>query len=199
MDFTEFFDNQNNRESFKRGDIIYREGDSPEHIYIVTSGIVGLFHITESGKETFLRLFGHGEIMGHRSALAAEPYHANAICLSKVQLIKFSLETFYSKLKENEQIKREILTKLAQDLGSAELRLSNLIDKTAPKRVSEALLYLKLKYPEQIWTRKEIAEFSSTTLETVTRIMGKLEEISAIEKKGRDFIIVNQELLMSHE
>ena len=137
--------------------------------------------------------------MGHRSALAAEPYHANAICLSKVQLIKFSLETFYSKLKENEQIKREILTKLAQDLGSAELRLSNLIDKTAPKRVSEALLYLKLKYPEQIWTRKEIAEFSSTTLETVTRIMGKLEEISAIEKKGRDFIIVNQELLMSHE
>ena len=42
---------------YKRNQIIYNEGDAPGGIYFIESGIIGLFHVSESGHETLLRVF----------------------------------------------------------------------------------------------------------------------------------------------
>ena len=55
----------------------------------------------------------------------------------------------------------EITRQLANDLGKAELRLASLQDKSANQRISESLIYLKSKYPQQIWTRKESVSFEA--------------------------------------
>jgi CRP-like cAMP-binding protein len=38
--------------------------------------------------------------------------------------------------------------------------MSDLSDKSVNVRIAEALIYLKNKYPNQVWTRKEIAEYT---------------------------------------
>jgi CRP-like cAMP-binding protein len=86
---------------------------------------------------------------------------------------------------------------VARDLGDAELRLAGLLDKTAHRRISESLVYLKLKHPDYTWTRKEIGEYSGSTPETVTRVMRILERKNIIKKHGRDFEILNNDKLLS--
>ena len=86
---------------------------------------------------------------------------------------------------------------IAKDLGKAELRMAGLLDKTAHKRITESLVFLKLKYPEYVWTRKEIAEYSGSTFETVTRVMTILEKKNLIKKSGRDFKVLDHEKLLS--
>lgn len=180
----------------KRGDFIYHEGETPEFLYFVLEGLIGLFHISEGGKETFLRVFGPHELFGHRSYLANEVYHATTACLTKVKIAKISRED-WQKIQEDEtDISNLLLESLAKDLGKAELRLAGLVDKTASSRIAEALLFLKLKHPEKVWTRKEIAEFSGSTFETVARVMGQLDELGHIKKSGRDFEIINQDQLI---
>ncbi len=181
---------------FKRGDIIYHEGDTPKELYIIKEGLVGLFHINEAGKETFLRVFGKAYILGHRSFLAEEVYHASAIAISAVKMFSLSKEEFEGICCHSKQISRTLMQILARDLGQAELRLAGFKDKSAHSRIVEALIYLKYRYPEHTWTRKEIAEYSGSTYETVTRVMTKLETEGLIEKAGRDYNILNEQSLL---
>lgn len=182
---------------FKRNQIIYHEGDEPKNLYFIVSGLVGLFHISESGKETFFRVFGKDDILGHRSYFAEEPYHASSIALTPVVLAVISKEECKRICEVNPDLIIEVIRNISQDLGQAELRLAGLFDKTAHKRISESLVYLKLKHPNYVWTRKEIAEYAGTTFETVARVMTQLEKQNLIKKEGRDFSIINHEQLLS--
>ncbi len=185
---------------FKRGEIIYHEGESPQKLYFIESGLIGLFHVADSGKETFFRVFTSDDILGHRSYIAKEPYHASAIALMPTQLICIDKDEYERLFEENIELQRQLIQLLAKDLGQAELRLAGLLDKSANKRISESLVYLKLKYPDYVWTRKEIAEYAGSTFETVTRVMTTLESNGFIKKEGRDFSILSiSELLNLNE
>ncbi len=183
----------------KKGEVIYYQGDTPQNIYFVHEGIVGLFHITESGKETFLRIFTSGSVMGHRSYLAKEQYHASSVALEKTSLIVISRDECERICLEEPQLIMNLAQIMAKDLGSIELRMSGLSDKSVTKRIVDSLLFLKLRHPHHIWTRKEIAEYSGSTFETVTRVMTQLTELGLIEKQGRDFKIIDNKKLISYK
>jgi CRP-like cAMP-binding protein len=186
------------RKTLKRGEYIYNMGDDPRELYLIDTGLVGLFHIAESGKETFLRVFTKGSIFGHRSYFAETPYHATAMALEKTDLCVISTEQCQDICESNPGLLKEMLKMVAQELGAAELRMAGLHDKSANRRIIESLIYLKYKNPDHIWTRKEVAEFSASTFETVARIMTKLSQEGLIEKVGRDYNILNSEKLVQY-
>ena len=64
---------------FKRGDVIYAPGDSPEGIYFIKKGLVGLVILGLSGKEHLLRFFREDQFFGHRTLFSEEKYHASTI------------------------------------------------------------------------------------------------------------------------
>jgi CRP-like cAMP-binding protein len=184
------------KRTYKRGDIIYHEGSTPQSLYLVERGLVGLFHISENGKETFLRVFGKDCIFGHRSYFAETPYHATSMAIKQTDVAVISGQQCSDICQNNPKLLLKMTQLLAINLEEAELRLAGLQDKSATTKIIESMVYLKNRYPDQVWTRKEIAEYAASTLETVARVMSKLNEAKLIEKKGRDFNIPNsQELL----
>lgn len=185
------------KRSFKRGDIIYHEGSSPQNIYLIDDGLVGLFHLAESGKETFLRVFGKDCIFGHRSFFAGTNYHATSIALKKTDVSIISKAQCDDICHGHPELMKEMLNLMAKDLGSAELRLAGIQDKTAKIRIIESMIYLKHKYPDQVWTRKEIAEYAASTMESVARVMTELNESGLLIKEGRDFEIPDTEKLLA--
>lgn len=180
----------------KRGEIIYNDGDDPKTVWLVEDGLLGLFHISETGRETFLRVFGKGYILGHRSTIAGEHFHASAVALTASNLIPISREEFLNVLKEDSDLLLSIAGILARDLRQCEQRMSGLVDKSAPHRIIESILYLRLRHSEQAWTRKEIAEYSASTMETVTRVMTSLEERGLLIKNKRRFDIPDPQKLI---
>jgi CRP-like cAMP-binding protein len=193
------FLNSSTKRSLKRGEIIYHEGDLPTSLFFVESGLVGLFHISQSGKETFLRVFGKDSIFGHRSYFADSPYHANSVALENTDLVIIPKDQCQKICESRPDLLKEMTKMIARDLGDAELRLSGRKDKSAPRRIAEALVFLKLKHPDHVWTRKEIAEFSGSTFESVARVMTKLDELGFISKDGRDFIINNPQSILEFD
>ena len=184
-------------QKLKRNQIIYHEGDNPSGLYFVEEGLVGLFHISESGKETFLRVFSKQSIFGHRSFFAEESYHASAIALTDTIIKHIDSKSCHEFLDKSPSIIKSILKKVALDLATAERRLAGFQDKSANKRIAESLLFLKHKYPETVWTRKEIAEYSGSTQESVARFMSYGEKEGIIKKIGRDYEILNEPALLS--
>jgi CRP-like cAMP-binding protein len=194
--FTDILENTEVR-SLKRNQFIYHEGDKPNGLYFVEAGVIGLFHISESGKETFLRVFAKNAVFGHRSYLAAENYHASTVALTEVQYKHLSSKECESFFNEKPDALKSIATELARDLGQAEIRLAGLQDKTTNQRIAESLIFLKLKYPEKVWTRKEIAEYSCSSPESVTRFLTFCEDQNIISKMGRDFEILDSDKLLN--
>jgi CRP-like cAMP-binding protein len=190
------FIKQSSKKTFKRGQNIYLEGEQPESLFFIQQGLIGLYHISESGKETCLRIFSKDHIFGHRSYFASEPYHASAIALTQCEIHIISKEQCNDICENHPELLKKLTQVISKELGQAELRLAGLLDKSANKRIIESLIYLKHKYPEKIWTRKEVADFSGSTLETVTRVMTILDKESLISKDGRDFSINSDQDLL---
>lgn len=180
----------------KKGEYLYHEGESPHGLYFLNSGLLGLTMLSETGVESLLRVFPEGSFCGHRSFLASENYHASAVALrkSEVHFIEASLANKI--LKTNQQLLYFFCQSLAKDLKIAESRFNDMVGKRAYQRVVDALVFLKNKNKDFPWTRREIGEFSGVKMETVSRILGELEDKGLIEKEGRSITIIDEERLL---
>ncbi len=193
--FDSFFPHLTSR-NLKKGSFIYEEGQGPSGIYYINHGLVGLYHLAENGKETFLRVFGKNNLLGHRSYFCKEKYHASSQAITNAEITFIPQEDLEIYLGQNPNSLRQILAQVASDLGRSELRMSGRHDKSAGGRIIESIVFLKLHYPDQLWTRKQIADYSGSTFETVTRVLNKLEKDGDIIKNGRDFSIISVESLL---
>lgn len=186
------------QKKFKKNQIVYNKGDKTQGVYYVESGFLGLVNLTQSGGETLLRVFGKNEFTGHRSFFSEENYHATCVALSDVTLLYFPFDNPRACLEKNSDLFFHMLKGMACDLRVAEERLNDFSGKKVSARIIEGILFLKLRYPGHIWTRREIGEFCVAKTETVTRVLTKLESKGLIEKRGRDILIPDQEALLRY-
>src|SRR5690606_14605911 len=110
----------------------------------------------------------------------------------------FPLKSPKECLSNNPDLFFHLLKNLAYDLRLAEERLNDFSGKKVSSRIIEGLIFLKLRYPGHVWTRREIGEFCVAKTETVTRVLTKLEGLRLIRKEGREIIIPDQEALLAY-
>jgi len=182
---------------FKRDQIIFYAENDPLGLFFVQSGLVKLEKISEDGAAHTLRIMGPGSILGYRSLFANEPYHATAIAVDDVDLCFVPKAEILDVFRSHPEVALRLLNHVAKDLRLAEERWIDQIDKGAPERIAEALIFLQEHFHSQNWTRREIAEWAGTTPETVMRTLSQLEKDSLIEQNGRQITIVNKSLLKS--
>ena len=60
-------------ESFKRGSIIYQEGNRMKGFFCVQQGVIKIFKTGFDGKEQIIRFAKPGDIIGYRSVISNEP------------------------------------------------------------------------------------------------------------------------------
>jgi CRP/FNR family transcriptional regulator, cyclic AMP receptor protein len=99
---------------------IYREGDSPDGIYVVISGSVRM----QRGKDEIDRIMPNGAF-GVWALFDNEPRLTTASTIEESQLLFVSRERFYDVLSDHVDIVEGILKQLAQRLR----RLASTVDK----------------------------------------------------------------------
>jgi CRP-like cAMP-binding protein len=91
---------------------------------------------------------------------------------------------------------KKFLMQLSHDFHMVEQRLKRVTSHSASERIAEALLFLRENFNGKNWTRKEIAEWASTTTETVIRTLADFEEEGLIQQKGRLITILQRAKLL---
>lgn len=81
-------------EIYKKGDIVFEEGESPSHIRIIKKGII---RIVENLHETPLELyeFGVGDCFGETSVIGILPHTASAVVLEDCELLVFPRQKLF--------------------------------------------------------------------------------------------------------
>lgn len=75
---------------FRKGEIIFKEGDSESHFFIIESGTVQIFTLNKQGQKIDICRIDEGESFGEFALLDKSPRSASALALTDCTIVKVS-------------------------------------------------------------------------------------------------------------
>lgn len=120
------------------GDILFREGDKGDVMYVIREGSVRILKDSHEGdaeiKKT-LAVLGPGEFFGEMSILNDKPRSATAQVVEDAKLLVLNPRTFEQMVKGNAEIAVRLIKKLSQRLDAANELIEVLLHRDAKARV----------------------------------------------------------------
>ena len=101
--------------SYKKGEIIFEQGQEPSHIYIVETGKVKLF-VSKDGTPFELIEFGQGHCFGEASVIGIQPHAATAVAVEDSELIVMSRTALLSIYKSDLEIFSILILNIAREV-----------------------------------------------------------------------------------
>lgn len=188
------------RISYNKGEMICKQGGFVSQIMYVEKGLAKVF-IENGGNSLLLRITPDGSFIG-LSAVSDEfstfPYSARVYIDTVIRQIDVS--TFRKVLNNNNNFAREIINILSANSVQIYGRFFCLTYKQAYGRLADIILCLserifkKGKF-ELPLSRKDIAELSGMSSETVVRLLKKFNEDGLIKMNGKNIEVVDIEKL----
>lgn len=79
---------------YQKGDVIFREGDPSDTLYIIGEGIIKITKVAEDGKEQIVRLLFPDDFFGQSAMLQSENHYANAVAINDTVIYTIQKQDF---------------------------------------------------------------------------------------------------------
>jgi CRP-like cAMP-binding protein len=170
--------------SFARNAEIFGEKEPSDYFYKVISGAVRTYKVLIDGRRQIAAFYLPGDIFGLEAG-DEYAFSAEAITDAKVLVIKRSVVV--SLAAQDSEVARQLWALAGRELQRTRNHVLLLI-KTAPERVASFLLEMAERIQcsassdevELPMSRQDVADYLGLTIETVSRILTRLESASAI-------------------
>ncbi|MGC9471247.1 MAG: Crp/Fnr family transcriptional regulator [Bacteroidales bacterium] len=184
---------------YKKGELIYKEGDKPAGLLSLASGKVKIFKEGVGGREQIVRMVKPGGFIGYRALFAGENYNGTSVALEDSTICLIEKESLYKVLKSNNELALSIIKKMATELGFSNTRTVSLTQKHIRGRLAESLLFLKDTYGFEednmtikvYLSREDIANLSNMTTSNAIRTLSTFASENVIDIDGRKIKILD--------
>ncbi|MCL4456839.1 MAG: Crp/Fnr family transcriptional regulator [Nitrospirae bacterium] len=186
---------------FPRNKIIFVEEDTQNYMYVVLSGKVKVVHAGADGKEHILAVHKAGDFFGEMALLDGKTAPATVTAMDDTDILIMSKRDFDEYLLKDNKALMEIISVLCTRLREAWMVNKVLSLPTAKERVREVLKLMAMHSGVKDnrgtvitlrLTHQDIADYSSLSRETVTRLMNKFV------KDGKIEILDDKNILLKH-
>jgi CRP-like cAMP-binding protein len=188
---------------YKKGEIIFKEGDHVAGVYFVYKGKVKV-HKQWGDKELIIRFANQGQIFGHRGLGHNNIYPVSATALEPTEACFIDIDFFNTTLKVNHDFLLDLMLFFANDLQESESRMRNLAHMPVRGRLAQALVALEGKFGNTKegfinihLSRQDIASYVGSTYETIFRLMNEFIDEGLVEVSGKDILIKDSDKLLS--
>lgn len=199
-DLKNYFDDNGKPFTFKKGEIIYTEGQNSNYIFLVTKGVVKCYKFDEQGKELITALHKEDDLFGYTSFIQNIPYQESAGVIKDAELAGISKEQLADVLNSNHKITLELIQLLTDDLKGVKKQLLEMAYSSVSKKTASTILKFaeklnsKPNQPIKI-SRSDLSSVAGIATETLIRTMSSFKKQGLIEIEGRNVTIVNLEKL----
>lgn len=189
--------------SFKKNDIIYRDGEPPREVMCLIAGKVKVYKDGVNGRSQIIRAIKAVEFFGYRAFFAGEEYKTSAMAIDNCVVAFLPIQLVIKFVHENNAVSMFFIRHLAKLLGTADERTVSLTQKHIRGRLAETLLFLKDSYgvKEDGYTlsiylsREDIASMSNMTTSNAIRTLSSFAVENMIAIDGRKIRIMQDEEL----
>jgi CRP/FNR family cyclic AMP-dependent transcriptional regulator len=185
------------------GEVIVREGDVGETMFIIQEGEVRI-HKRTRDRETTLAVLKAGDFFGEMAIIDREPRSASATAATEAKVLILSKDIFESQIKTNPKIIMSILRKMSERLRAADRQIKTLLMRDNHSRVTGTLLLLMSKRgtsSEQgvIMDRKETLEelvsMTGLPLEKTEEVIETLRRAGIVKFENNVMIVKSADSL----
>ena len=185
---------------------VFRDGDTAEGFFVVASGSVKVFKLSEDGKEQVLHILEAGQSFAEATIFEGGTFPANAEALSDSEILFLPKRPFIELLEGSPKLALRMLASLSKWLK----RMTDLVENLALRDVETRLvLYLSEGLKEQGVPLADGAEYElpvgknvlasrlGTVPETFSRTLRRLQEEGTIDVRGRRIRILKASRLLA--
>lgn len=188
--------------TFKKKEMIFSEGSSPNFLYYLAKGKIKTFKSHEYGKEFITNLYKDGDFFGYIALLEDLPFVENAEALEDSEILLIPKEDFYSLIYNNAAVMKKFIKMLSDNIIKKENQLVNLAYSSVRKRVANALVTLYDRYNQAesgkfniSISREDLANIVGTATESLIRTLSDFKEEKLIEVKSSNITIIDYDKL----
>ena len=178
--------------SLEAGEFVYHEGDTADRLYIIARGKIKIMKYSSEGNEFIISFLGTGELFGISASFTNKPYSYSAIAVEESDVLEIRKEDFLHLIESHSQIGLDVIKIMGGRIIEAHERLRDLAGEKVEQRLLKTLLRLFLVHGAELpFTRRELADMTGTTTETVIRICSQLKKKNIIRAVRGKIIIAD--------
>jgi CRP-like cAMP-binding protein len=190
--------NRGNRIQFQSGEILFHQGDPAHKSFLVLNGRLKLIKLHEEGKEAILRYIGPGELTAIISVFKEKEYPATAESIGVTEAVGWDKQTMLLLMLEYPPLAVNMLRCAIDRLDELQDRYLEICTEQVEQRISRALLRIMKQsgrrandgiYIDFPLSRQELADYTGTTIYTVSRILSAWEKKGWIKSKREQIIV----------
>lgn len=189
---------------FKKGSIIFMEGEKGEAIYFVKSGKVKISKTSSIGKEYIIKIMEKGDVFAESVLFVGGEYPATAEAIEDSEVIMLKNQDIENLILKNSKIALSIIKLMAKRLKNVAVIIENLALRDSIGRTASVLLTFAkergINTKEGILlnlnlNRQDLANIVGTSRENVTRILSQMDKEGIIHLDRQKIIIKDIERL----
>jgi CRP/FNR family transcriptional regulator, cyclic AMP receptor protein len=192
------------RHRFKRGEVVFYQGDPSGKLYVVEEGWVKLTRQSDVGDELLIDVFGPGSIFGEVSIFTNEPRTGTVTAIEPVVMTSLSRDSFYRLVQSHPRIALGCLEILAARLRSSDELVQDMSFLDVPARLAKRLLELSGqrgvdtasgRLIDLRITQEELATMVGTTRESINKTLALFRRQGILANQSGRMVIKDAERL----
>jgi CRP/FNR family transcriptional regulator, anaerobic regulatory protein len=182
----------------RRGEALFRTGDTFESLYAIRSGSIKTVVSREDGREQVTGLHLGGDALG-LDGIGEGRHMSTAIALEDSSVCIVPYARFERMCRETGSIQRRLHQMMSREIVRETRQLTTLGTLRADERVARLLLDLSARFTRRGYasaeftlrmTRDDIGSYLGITLETVSRTLSRFQARGLIDTRGK-FVRIN--------
>ena len=188
----------------RRGETLFREGDSGDRLYVVLEGKIKLGRSSPDGRENLMAVLGPGQMFGELSLFDPGPRSLTATAVTDVTMKTLGHDELTGWLTGYPDVARGLLGQLAARLRRTNDVVADLVFSDVPGRVAKALLDLASRFGRKAddglhvhhdLTQEELAQLVGASRETVNKALADFANRGWLRLEPRSVVLVDVERL----
>ena len=185
--------------TFARGVVIFHKGSPGNSLYLIESGKVRIFILSDSGQEIAINTHGPDECFGELALLDGLPRSASAVSLDRTTCYVLHREDFLATLETHPTMVRAILTLLSGRVRHATEYAERLAFLDVQSRIASTLLALADHYGierqgieiDLRLTQTDLASYVAASRESVNKALGGLRDQGLVAIDGYTVTLID--------
>lgn len=187
------------RRPLQKNQYLYRVNEPFRSIYAVRSGTVKTTILSERGQEKITGFYLPGELVG-LDGIAENRYTCSVITLETTSVCEISFAQIDALSVQMPSLQRNVLQMLSREIVLAQHRISLVSKSSAEQRIAALLVSLSRRHKARQlaahefrlpMSRTDMGNFLGLTIETVSRVLGRLHSQSIIHLNKKELRILD--------
>ena len=181
---------------YRAGDVLFIEGETGEHMYVIQSGAVQVSKRIGDEERTLATL-GRGEFLGEMAILNGKPRTASAVVIEDAKCLVIDQKTLETMVAKNPEIAMRLIKKLAKRLDSADALVQILLNPDPRARVLLGLKRHAEAFGEQTTTGvkvnispDDLAREVGIEVADVDDVLARLRRLRIASEEGDRSIVI---------